>query len=447
MTRPHVVALSLIAGSFISHTLAGTPQGWRGDATGRFPDATPPIHWSHEENVVWKTEMPGRSYGSPVVVGDRIFVVSDPAELLCIAATDGEILWRRTISPADALGAEAAKELLEEWTALEEQKKQLRNEYRDLRRTKPDAKDEQEALKEKLKLVDEQVKQLKQTRPVPNKGGSGNSAATPVCDGTHVYAAFGDGMVAAFDMQGEKKWVKFVEGATIGFGHSSSPVLVNGKLIVHFNDLVALDTSDGKIVWRTELPARHATGLPVTIGEVDAVISPSGSIVRASDGKVLTSEQALRVSEGSQIIHDGVIYAQAGKTSAFRLPTVSGDQVALELLWETRASRGRRTPSSVIHDNLLYGVTTNGILEVNDAKTGKIVFRNRLDVGNIYSSVTSAGEHVFITNTKGETIVLAGGREYKEVARNNLEPLGSNPVFVGRRMYVRGHKHLYCIGR
>ena len=59
-----------------------TAVGWRGDGTGVYPDARPPVKWSATENVLWKTPMPGKSNASPILVGDRIFVCSEPSTLL-----------------------------------------------------------------------------------------------------------------------------------------------------------------------------------------------------------------------------------------------------------------------------------------------------------------------------------------------------------------------------
>jgi outer membrane protein assembly factor BamB len=425
----------------------GSPLGWRTDASGCYADATPPTKWSATENVLWKTAMPGRSFGSPVVVGDKVLVVSDPAELLCLSAADGAILWRRTCSATEALGPAAAEKMQAEWNSLNEAKRQLEKQLNDLRKANPDAKDEQEKLKAQAEAAEQRMNDFKRKNPIQQDRGSGNSAATPICDGKNVYASFGSGIVAACTLAGEPLWTRFVEGSIIGFGHSSSPVLVGEKLIVHYHDLVALNAKTGEIAWRTELPARHATPIAIRLGEDDALSCPSGSVVRVSDGKVLFEESALRVSEGSPVTEDGVLYAQADKTSAFRLPT-GGDVTKLELLWQATASRGRRTPSPVLHDGLLYGATTEGILDVTDAETGDVVYRKRLDLGeNLYSSVTAAGDSIYITNTKGTTLVLAPGREFTEIARNELESLGSNPVFVGKRLYFRGHKNLYCIGQ
>jgi len=426
---------------------AESPVGWRGDASGRFLNVTPPTSWSPTENVVWKTEMPSRSFGSPVIVGDRIFVVSDPAELLSVAVDDGKVLWSRRNSAREAFGQERAQEIFEQWEALNDRQKRVKRQYSELRRARPDAKSEHEKLRDQLQQIEDEILNVMRKNPVPRRVGSGNTAATPVSDGKCVFAVFGSGIVAAYSMQGERQWIRFVEGASIGNGHASSPVLVEDKLIVHFHDMVALDTETGATVWRKELPARHATPIAVRVGTTDAIASPSGQVVRARDGEILATDSALEVSEGSQIVHQGVLYAQAGKTSAFRLPTGGGDFAELELLWQTNASRGRRTPSPVIHKGLLYGVTTDGILEVMDVESGKMQYRRRLDISDkIYSSITAAADYIYLTSTKGATLVLKAGPEYQVVGMNRLESTGSNPVFVGKRMYVRGHKHLYCIG-
>jgi outer membrane protein assembly factor BamB len=286
------------------------------------------------------------------------------------------------------------------------------------------------------------------TYPPPIKrGAAGNAASTPVSDGQSVYAVFGTGIVAAYDMNGERQWIRFIEGSRLGFGHASSPVLLDGRLIVHFQDLVALDASSGEELWRLELPARHATPIATRIEDVDVVVTPAGAIVRASDGKALT-ERAFSVSECSPIVEGRVIYAyESGRMKALELPETIGETVELETLWEGSSSRGRRTPSAVFQEGLLYAVNTSGILDITDAKTGVSMDRRRLDIGNVFSSATAAGNMIYLSGRKGTTVVIEAGQPYREVARNQLEGFGSSPVFIGERMYVRTRQHLYCIGQ
>lgn len=419
--------------------------GWRTDGNGRYPNADPPTTWSQEENIVWKTELPGGGWGSPVVVGDRIFVTAEPAELLCVDARTGEVRWQRSHSHAELYGPEKGEQIEEEYAALESRRNELRRQYGELRKAEPKDEEKIKQQREKIDAVEQQIEEKKKIHAPPVKrGGAGNAAATPVCDGEHVWAAFGHGVASCHTLDGGRRWMEFVEGSNIGFGHASSPVLAGGNLIVHFHDLVALDAASGKPRWRKELPARHATPTPLRIGETVVLLAPSGTLLRASDGEVLADDLG-SMSECSAVLHEGVIFAQGGKTRAWRIPENVGAEQFVDPLWEADSARGRRTPSPVYHDGLLYGVTTAGILDVTDAESGEKVYRRRLDLKNVYSSVTSAGDYLFISDTRGTTIVLKPGREYDEIARNEIEGFGSSPVFIGARMYIRARKHLYCI--
>ena len=423
------------------------PVGWRTDARGEYPHADPPTKWSGRESILWQTKLPGKSWGSPILVGELIFVPSDPAELFCLQAADGKVVWQRTNSAVEMLGEKGAAELEAKWTGLNEQKKVKQKAFDEFRKAKPEAKDEHDQMRGEIEELERQLDTLKRKSPIYTDRGSGNSTATPVSDGKHVYAVFGTGIVACYSLSGELRWLKFIEGSTIGFGHSSSPLLVDGKLIVHFHDLIALDAATGDEAWRAELAATHASPIVFRWGQENTIISPAGSVLRASDGKVLFRDNALRTSECSPIVHNGILYVQEGKTSAIRLPAPGKEADGLEILWQVNASRGRRTPSPVIHRGLLYGATTEGILEVTDIESGEIVYRKRLDFdGNLYASVTAAGDYIFLGCTRGQTLVLKAGREFEQVALNKLENYGSNPVFAGKRMYLRGQQHLFCIG-
>ena len=71
----------LLAAVFLVHTAyAQQAPGWRADGTGKFPEATPPLEWAKDKGVVWKTPMPKVSNASPVVVGDKLFVLAEPAK-------------------------------------------------------------------------------------------------------------------------------------------------------------------------------------------------------------------------------------------------------------------------------------------------------------------------------------------------------------------------------
>jgi len=444
-TTSSYLGSALLSSLLLISASAKDPIGWRTDGNGLYKNVTPPTRWAEDKNVLWKTKLPGRSQGSPILVGERIFVVADPAELICVNAADGAILWRRSNALEDLYGADKAKEITAEYVRLRAEKRNLEREHS---QAKGDV-DKQKEIKQRLDAANQNLRDLMKRSPTPPTFADGettNSAATPCSDGKHIYAVFGNGIVCAYTLEGERRWIKFLEVPTIGFGHGSSPALADGKLLVHFNDLFGVEAATGEIAWRAPLSARHASPMVTLVGETRVAISPGGAVVRVGDGKVLLKDGSLSSSECSPVLHDGVLYAIPGGARAMRLVAADGDRIKLEKLWEKKTAGGRRTPSPVLYDGLLYGMTTNGILEVLDAATGELVYQQRLEIGDVYSSATAAGEYLYLSSTKGTTIVLAPGREYREVARNKLEGFGSSPVFSGSRMFVRTRQHLYCIG-
>src|SRR6516164_9359649 len=99
-------AAFFLSGLLVASTMAAPPVGWRADGSGAYPDADPPTEWSENKNVVWQPKLPGNSFGSPLVLEKQIFVVSDPAELLCVNPADGKLLWQRSHSLEELFDAE-----------------------------------------------------------------------------------------------------------------------------------------------------------------------------------------------------------------------------------------------------------------------------------------------------------------------------------------------------
>jgi hypothetical protein len=99
----------------------------------------------------------------------------------------------------------------------------------------------------------------------------------------------------------------------------------------------------------------------------------------------------------------------------------------------------------LVHDGLLYTANTSGILEVLEVQTGKSVYRQRLPVTDVYSSLTLAGGLIYVFDRRGKAVVFKPGRKYEVVAENQLEGTGSCPVFAADHLYVRGRRNLYCL--
>ncbi len=389
-------------------------RGWRGDGTGHFALAEPPTQWSETKNVKWRTAV-GAGSSTPVASGNRVFVTSEKCTLNCIDRKSGQLLWKKTTRVQDAPA--------------------------DFRETVQDSFE----------------------RPRP----SGLAAATPVCDGEHVFVLFGTGEVSCYDFEGNRTWSRFIKPAAMQYGHSASPLLADGTLVVSLDGLTALDSKTGKTIWENKA-VKPAYGCPVlmTLGATRLVITPTGFVVRLADGSILAKEIAENL-EGdeysiSPLVHDNVVYYMDSNCSAVKL-SLNGESVVKKTLWTTELPEAA-IGSPTYHNGLIFVCTTTGHYSVCDATTGKPVLIDpksgkSMDdcvlgqdapddstVANFYPSVTIADKCVYVSNDKGRTFVLDAAKSFKEVQRNTL-PAGSGAslFFDGSDLFIRGGNDLYRV--
>lgn len=375
------------------------PVGWRNDGSGHYPGATPPLEWSADRNIVWTTKIGPNKYSSPIVVDGKIFLVADLALLLCVNAADGAVLWKQSSDFADL--------------------------------------------------------------PVPAEpgnwklGDAGNTTPTPVSDGRCIYAVFGSGIVACYDLDGRRQWIQaFRLKPNAEYGRAASPVLAGGKLLVSLSCLIALDPKTGQELWRNkDVPELYGTPVAATLSGVEIVVTPSGHVVRVADGRVL-AEGLGGLNFASPIVQEGTVYLMQAGAIAQRL-SASGDRWEAKPLWEQELE-GTFYASALWDKGLIYAVSQLNILFILDAKDGKILVSKELapeGAGapgalppNLYPSLALAGDRLYVLNDLGEALVLEPGRVYKELKRCRLgEGHGAAPVFDGKRIYLRSGQNLVCI--
>ncbi len=375
--------------------------GFRTDGTGAYPDSNPTVEWGRGRNVIWATDMPAKSNATPVVVAGKIFVCSEPSDLICVDAKDGKILWKKS------------------------------NTYKDVKSANRRAR-----VPKRLPRTD---------------GVNGYSSHTPFTDGKHVWVAFGNGVLACYDMEGVRKWIRFVDLPPHKvWGMCSSPVLVGGKLLLQINALTAFDPTTGKQLWsQPKVKWSWGTPMPMKVGGVDVVIVSGGAVVRVRDGEVMPA-RVPRLSYNSPLVVGDVVYMIQNKGGAFKLSAARrGGRITAKRLWSVTLSRKRHYGSPVLHNGLLFDVDQFGILAVIDAASGEVVHERKLGLGRgtCYPSPTLAGNRVLISIDNGTTKVLKADKTAAEVATNKLDMFRGSPVFVGDKMYLRTYKKLYCIGK
>jgi len=370
-------------------------NGWRGDGSGRFPNARIVTKWSADENIIWSTDMPSSSNALPILVDGKLFVCSEPTTLICLNEKDGKILWSKSSDLKDA-GAE--------------------------------------------------------TKLPKTHRSNGYSSATPTSDGKGVYVVYGTGVAAAYELDGTRRWIKSIERPAGKWGHSASPVLAGGNLIISVVNIVALDPKTGEKVWEVKSSAVWGTPLVTQIGGEDIILAPNGEIIRAKDGKVLTKNK-LAMEYNGVLVHGGVLYGFDMHTQAYayRLPEKITDTFTLKKLWRVRVKADRYYASPVIHDGIMFGLTRKDVLTAVDIKAGKKLYEKNLEFSGkkdfCFPSLVIAGENLLATSENGTTVVIKPGKTYTEIARNKLEPFRSTPLPVGERMYIRGLKKMYCVGK
>lgn len=399
-------------------------RGPRGDGTSTENDI--PTHWDGTtgQGILWKTELPGTGHSSPIVWDSQIFVTGcDEASkarlLFCFNKADGKLLWK----------AEVVRSSLE--------------------------------IKHQL-----------------NSFASG----TPATDGSTVYVSFletdgreapalntdkprsttpGAMIVAAFDMQGKLLWQKRPTEFSSVHGFCTSPVIYEDLLIVNGDhdgqsSILALDRRTGETIW--QFPRVHQTRSYCTpiIRQVDGktqmVFSGSKQVVSLNPR---TGDEWWHVEGPTQqfvasMVYDGdKFYLSAGFPDYFVMairPDGRGDVTGSHVAWSSTEAKSY-VPSPVLADRQLFVADDRGTINCFDTKDGTRVWRDRLG-GHYSASLITAGGLVYCTADDGVVKLLRPGRALDIVATNPLgESSFASPAVSDGRIFIRGEKHLFAIGK
>jgi outer membrane protein assembly factor BamB len=393
-------------------------------------------------------------------------MTSEPLTVLCVDARDGRLLWKRAISYVDtvaAAAADGARQALEASAAIEaklrERERELATQKRAVRKRGADAKAraELDALSKEVSALRASLQAYEYLRTPDAIPRMGSASSTPITDGRSLYAVFGNGVVAALSLDGALEWARWL-GAPVeqmnGYhrGQGASPLLVGDRLIVGLNHLVAFSTADGRELWRGPRWRDFGTPAAASLGGVDVLLTGSGAAVDLRDGRVLADDLALLFYIGPVVDGDRAFFVGGGSDhlmqragAAYQLKS-SGGSVRFAPLWRRPLGAGTAYSTPLVHDGLLYAVSRDRELVVLDAAAGTDIYRQVLDLGHedVYSSPSLAGGRIYVS-AGGRTLVLKPGRQFAELARNELEDFRSTPLFVDDRVYIRGLTKLWCL--
>jgi hypothetical protein len=391
---------------------------WRGPDGNGIGAGAPPVEWAEDHNVAWKTPIPGLGSASPVVWGNRVYILTaigdDAAE-----APSGTALQWAVIAYDTADGSEV-------WQ----------------------------------RIVRDQA---------PYSGRQGNNSyasASAITDGSHIWAFFGSYGLYCLDLDGEVVWdLDFGAMETRNsFGEGASVALHGDTIVVTWDQeaqswIGAFNAATGADLWRADRdePTTWATPLVVEHAGTTQVITAGTNRVRSydlADGALLWEGPGLTLNAIPTPVHEsGIVYLTAGyrgsAITAIDLDRATGvidDTDAI--LWRVERDTPY-VPSPLLLDGLLYYVKSNdAIISVARASTGETVYGpQRLDgVREIYASPVAANGHIYFLGRDGGAVVLKPGEAYEVIATNSLDDgFDASPAVVGDALYLRGRHSLYRI--
>ena len=424
----HLALLAVLLTAVLGAHAENWPRFRGPNGQGHSAETSVPVRWSATNGIAWQTPIPGDGWSSPVVWDGKVFLTSatdngTKCHVFCIEAQSGKILWDKV--------------------ALEQQ---------------------------------------------PRRKENKNSFATPtpVTDGRHVFAVFGDGSVVALTMSGEVVWTNREVAFYSRHGLGASPILYGDLLIMSYDGsnpvtaagnwpkvddneklgwqipwdksfLAALDTKTGQRRWtgkRGLSRIAHVTSFIANVDGQDQIISGAGDRLQGfnpKSGELIWSIYAQ--GEGvtpSPVLGDGVVFAASGfeKTTlrAVRLGGAKGDVTQSHIAWEQK--KGVPTqPSPIYVKPYLYAITDGGVASCYNPTNGEIVWQERIG-GNFSASPVLAGGSIYFLSEAGETIIIAAGPQFKILARNPLgEKCQASIALSGPRLFIRSEKNLFCITR
>ncbi|HVV72623.1 MAG TPA: PQQ-binding-like beta-propeller repeat protein [Verrucomicrobiae bacterium] len=392
--------------------LAEMKRSWprfRGpEGGGCSPFTNEPTRWDVKTGagILWKATVPAPGFNSPISWGERVFFSGGDARsraVFCLDAKTGQTLWKQDVTNVPGSPSQGVE--------------------------------------------------------IPDT--TGYSACSMATDGHRVYVIFANGDLAALSLEGKPVWSKSFGPLKNPYGYATSLATWNERVILQLDQgesddgkskLYALDGQTGQVVWQTPRKVGSSWATPIVIDAVGktqiiTMAVPWVISYSAADGSELWRVDCLNGEiTPSPIFASGLVmlFSPSDRLLAIR-PDGQGDVSKTKIAWASEENVPDVT-SPVSNGDLVFTITTPGLLTCFDAKTGKKLWEHDYDM-EFHSSPGIAGKVLYLFGQKGTALVVEAAPEFKEIYRTEMgDAFHASPVFLDGRIIMRGTTNIWCLG-
>jgi len=419
----------------LTKTLDNWPA-WRGPcANGVAPYADPPLEWSTSENIKWKLDLPGQSNATPIIWADRVFVVT--------AVESERVVEQLSVPTMEPPGGYKTKRP---------------KHYYQFR----------------VYCVDRETGgilwQHMAAEKVPHEGHHQNNtyaSGSPTTDGQRLYVTFGSHGLFCYDLEGNLLWERDLGDmiTRYGWGEGASPTVYGDVLAVSWDHegssaVYVLDALTGKTRWQAQRNEETTWATPLVVtyqGTKQLILNATRRVTsyHLDSGKVLWEcGGQTPVTIPSPVVLDDIVICMSGYrgSAAYAIDlNATGDITGTD---RVRWHHNRDTPyvpSPLLYGERLYFTKANqAMLSCLNARTGEPLMESvRLpNLSELYASPLGAADRIYFVGRDGTTVVIKNLPKLEVLAMNRLDdPMDASPAGVGRQLFLRSKKRLYCIAR
>jgi outer membrane protein assembly factor BamB len=380
---------------------------------GQAPTQQPLLPGMDGAKVLWKSRIPIKGKNSPIGWGNTIFLTGatkNERAVMAFEASTGRLAWQTPVPAMPDSPAEAPEA------------------YQD----------------------------------------TGYAAATGCTDGERFYAIFANGDLLACDFTGRVAWSRALGAPANQYGLAASLLKGEGHLFVPFDQLpteddppqsrsrlLALDPASGETRWAVERDVPDSWTTPIIAQ------TPSGpQLITAANPWVI----AYHPADGQEIWRANLLSGDVAPSPVYAAGNVvvtmegaglfairtdgTGDVTDTHVHWAKTEAMAPDIISPLATDEHILLLSSYGQLLCFDAESGEQLWTHDYGQSFYASPLLLADGQVLLVSAAGEMFVIRLGETFEEVGKASLgESVSATPLPGGEHIFIRGERHLFCIGR